>query len=284
MKFFLSHIALFLQLLLRFSVFFLFFGLETPQALFFKMGMMVLFGCMFLAFSLPAAIFWFVVRKSAKLVIIMYTSAFMWVLAAVSSAIVWNIVIPLKDARWWAVFLAVPFQELFRWLFWKLIKKAEVGLNLLSKDGEVTITRELVSLAAGLGFGCMTAVMQFNMVLDANDGPGSLPSPGCSSVNFAVISALLTLVFFTFNIFWTFLAYQSFEARSRRGGGVGKSDWMFVTAVLSHYVASYITLNNDEGGTCQATLVPEFLLLLFVGLCVWFALGVRIKVNGKHYL
>ena len=63
-------------------------------------------------------------------------SAFAWLLSLLCTAIIWNMVVPLKVAlhrerihvtplqneAWWSVFLAVPFQELFRFLFWKLLK------------------------------------------------------------------------------------------------------------------------------------------------------------------
>lgn len=243
------------------------------------MTLMVLFGTMFIAFSLPAAIFLLIIRRSAKLVIVMYCSAFFWILAAVCAAIVWNIIIPLKSAMWWSVFIAVPFQELFRWLYWKLLKRSEAGLNTLGDDGSGLISRETIALSAGTGFGSMSAVMQFNMVLDATDGPGALPSPGCSSVDFAVISSLLTFCFFVFNLFWTMLLYQNFEERSRRTSKVALGDWKMAVALLSHVAASFITLNNSNGGSCTGTMVPEFLLLLFNGVCVWCALGLQVKIK-----
>ena len=78
-------------------------------------------------------------------------------------------------------------------------RKAEIGLNTLGDDGSGIISRQSIALcmsthfpltspAAGLGFGSMSGVMQYNMVLDAIAGPGALPSPGCTNTDFAVIS------------------------------------------------------------------------------------------------
>jgi hypothetical protein len=82
-------------------------------------------------------------------------------------------------------------------------RRAEVGLNTLGDDGSGLISRSTIALgftlilhpsclASGLGFGSMSGVMQFNMVLDSYDGPGSLPSPGCTTIDFSVVSGFQT--------------------------------------------------------------------------------------------
>ncbi len=67
-------------------------------------------------------------------------------------------------------------------------RKAETGLYALNPDGDIVITREKSALVAGLGYGFMSAIMQFTSVLDAATGPGTLPARGCSSISLFVIS------------------------------------------------------------------------------------------------
>ena len=49
-------------------------------------------------------------------------SAFFWLLALLVSSLIWIIVIPLKDTPAFTLPLSVILQELFRWLYFKLLK------------------------------------------------------------------------------------------------------------------------------------------------------------------
>lgn len=57
----------------------------------------------------------------------------------------------LQNDNWFAVFWAVGFQELFRYLYWRLLKRAEKGLSVLGD-----MSRDRVALCCGLGLVLLT--------------------------------------------------------------------------------------------------------------------------------
>eukprot|EP00051_Salpingoeca_urceolata_P027779 m.483238 g.483238 ORF g.483238 m.483238 type:complete len:252 (-) comp22846_c0_seq1:152-907(-) len=239
------------------------------------MTLKTLFGCLFLAFSGPFAAFFFTARKSPRLVVMCVSSMFCWLLSIVASAIVWNIIQPLKDEPWFAVAVSVPIQELFRYLFWRLLRKAEKGLNTLGDDGSgVKITRDKIAFVSGIGFALMSAGIQFNIPLENSGGPGTLPSPGCESHSYFVILALVVQNFGFLHMFWSVIMHGALEARNspdaaKSGWFVFSEDWKVAFVVLGHLGASLLTLNNDQGGACGGTLAPLYILTVVTGALAW---------------
>lgn len=248
------------------------------------MGIAVLIGCVLLAFSIPFAVLVFVVKGSAKLVIIFFTGAFVWLLAALSSSIIWAILIPIKYTAWWFVLCyAVALQEYFRFLLWKLLKKAEDGLGTLTPDGDVVITREKQSLIAGLGFGAMSGVMQFNLVLSASGGPGTLDTRGGTGVSLFVVSSLIVAMLVVLNSLWSVIMYRGLELKAA-GTSTGfnaltKGYMPLLSVVAGHLFASLLTLNDQQRGNVAGTLVPIFLLTVVTGYQAWTMVGLRFKIE-----
>jgi anterior pharynx defective protein 1 len=223
------------------------------------------FGCLTIAFSLPAALFYFVVAPSAKSVILMFGSAFVWLVAALATAIVWIAVEPLKEHNWFALIFAVGFQELFRFLYWKLLKRAEVGLNTLADDGSGEGSRDKQALVAGLGYSLMSTVMQFNSVLSESAGPGGLPALGCPEYSLYTISSIMAAAFGALNIMWSVILYSGLDDRHE-----GKNGWVKIAYVLiTHYAVAFLTLNNDAGGACGATLIPLYIMVFVTAGYTW---------------
>lgn len=244
------------------------------------MTVAIVFGTAFIAFSIPFAVFFFMVRRSAKLVIIMTTSAFLWLVAALLTSVIWNILIPIKDSYWLVLIYGVFLQEFFRFVMWKLLKKAETGLNSLAPDGDIIITRELQAMVGGLGFGVMSCVMQFNIVLDAATGPGMEPSRLCGNMSLFLISAIITALFGLLHIFWSVVMHIGLEQRLVRGTFFSLQDWKIYCVLAAHLIASLLTINDSNYGPCAGTLVPLALLTVASGVAAWRCAGLELKVKG----
>eukprot|EP00035_Acanthoeca_spectabilis_P020713 m.434293 g.434293 ORF g.434293 m.434293 type:complete len:237 (+) comp17689_c0_seq1:40-750(+) len=230
------------------------------------MGMAMLFGCLFISMALPTAVFFVSVASSAKLVILMFGAAFVWLLAALATSIVWIAVVPLKDSNWFALIFAVIFQESFRYGYWRLLKKASKGLNILGDDGSGAMSSTKLAMVAGLGFGTMSTVMQINQILEEAAGPGSIPAPGCTQHSIFFISSITIAAFGALNILWSLIMHHGLDNNSKL------NIWL---PPATHFFASMLTLNNADGGPCTGTLVPLFMLLL--GLAAYTA-----KLLGLH--
>lgn len=183
-------------------------------------------------------------------------------------------VTPLKEDAWWSVFLAVPSQELFRFLFWKLLKRAENGMNIVGVDNGHIITHEKIAFVSGVGYGSMSVAINFNIVLSSSSGPGTLTAPGCEGVSFFAVSAMIAMVFGILNICWSVIAHSGFEGRHASGKLFGWNGIKIVFVIASHYFASYLTLNQKNGGSCAGTLVPLYVLMAVTVLCAYRVSGV----------
>lgn len=222
-----------------------------------------MFGSLALVFAFPLSLAVFVVAPSAKLVILMFGSAFVWLLAALLSSLVWIAVVPMKEHHWFALLFAVAFQEAFRFGYWKLLKKAEVGLSTLADDGSGVSSREKQALVAGIGFSLMSTIMQFNTVLTESSGPGSVPAMGCPQYSMFTISTIMAAAFAAMNIFWSVIMHSGLEDCHSKTKSVGIAKISFV--VVTHYAAACLTLNNESVDSCAATLTPLYIIMLVCG-------------------
>lgn len=240
------------------------------------MTQLTLWGCLFIIFSMPLAVTYFNARQSPKLVIMIVSGAFMWLLAALATSILWVAVLPLQSDFWFPVLVSVPLQELFRWLWWKLLLKAEKGLKTLSPDDTgVRITRDRIALVSGLGFGIMSGVLQTANMLDIMSGPGMIPSRGCSDQNLFVISSVIAGMLIILHMMWGIIAFKGWHtcADMRKSA---KFDWRVLYVIITHYTVALLTLNNDAHGSCAATIVPIALILILSTFVAYKVSGLKI--------
>jgi anterior pharynx defective protein 1 len=75
-------------------------------------------------------------------------SAFFWLLSLLVSSLWWAMVVPLKDTLEFALVFSVLFQEIFRFLMYTLLRKAEGGLKKVT-DANTTLVDNKHILAYG---------------------------------------------------------------------------------------------------------------------------------------
>lgn len=68
------------------------------------------FGCVFLSFGMPAAMFCFTICDSSIKVILLVFSMFLWLLSLLLSSSIWFILVPLRDFYFVGVILSVLIQ------------------------------------------------------------------------------------------------------------------------------------------------------------------------------
>eukprot|EP00036_Acanthoecidae_sp_10tr_P020524 CAMPEP_0206311702 /NCGR_PEP_ID=MMETSP0106_2-20121207/13603_1 /ASSEMBLY_ACC=CAM_ASM_000206 /TAXON_ID=81532 /ORGANISM="Acanthoeca-like sp., Strain 10tr" /LENGTH=237 /DNA_ID=CAMNT_0053742965 /DNA_START=76 /DNA_END=788 /DNA_ORIENTATION=- len=197
--------------------------------------------------ALPTSVFFISVASSAKLVILMFGAAFVWLLAALATSIVWIAIVPLKEDNWFALIFAVLFQEIFRYGYWRLLKRAETGLNILGDDGSGTMSQTKLAMVAGLGFGVMSTAMQINQILEEASGPGTIPAPGCTQHSIFFISSITIAVFGALNILWSVIMHHGLN----QGNRINQ-----VIPPATHFFASMLTLNNADGGAVHRHAGP----------------------------
>lgn len=78
------------------------------------MTAMGFFGCAFLAFGPPLAMFTFTIAHEPIRIIVLIASAFFWLISLLLSSVLWYIVVPLQGYLAFGLVFSVLFQESFR--------------------------------------------------------------------------------------------------------------------------------------------------------------------------
>jgi len=215
------------------------------------------FGCALTAYGLPLSLFLFTISRDPVKIIVLILSAFFWLLALLSSAILWTAVVPLREQLAFGLVFSVLFQELFRFLIYLMLDKADAYLKKLTETEETQIfaNKHILAYVVGLGFGLMSGAFSLVNVLADSLGPGTLGFNG-EPQTFFLVSSLMTLCMILLHTGWGVIFFSSFET---------KTYWQTAYVILSHMLVSCLSLLNSagKGGSLYpASLLPSYLVLL----------------------
>ncbi|NXW81507.1 APH1A secretase, partial [Alopecoenas beccarii] len=202
-------------------------------------------------------LFVFTIARDPLRIIILIAGAFFWLVSLLLSSLIWFIAVKGSDPRdeplqkgllIFGVMFSVLLQEAFRFLYYKLLRKAIEGLVALSEDGCSPISIQQMAYVAGVGFGLMSgAFSMINLLADAL-GPGTVGIHGDSQLYF-LTSAFMTMVLIFLHTFWGILFFHGCEHRR----------WWEITAVVvMHLAVSGSTFFNP---LYVGSLVPSYLLM-----------------------
>lgn len=124
-----------------------------------------LFGCTFIAFGPPFSLFVFTIAHDPVRIIILIAAAFFWLLSLLLSSLLWFAVVPLRDVLAIGVIYSVLFQEGFRYIIYRILRRTEQGLHAVAEDSRVTENKHILAYVSGLGFGIISAMFALVNVL-----------------------------------------------------------------------------------------------------------------------
>ncbi|XP_069482816.1 gamma-secretase subunit APH-1A-like [Ambystoma mexicanum] len=243
------------------------------------MTLPIFFGCAFIAFGPALALFLFTVVRDPLRVIILVAGAFFWLVSLLFSSLVWFIGMKASDPNdkalrsgllIFGVVFSVLLQELFRFLYYKLLRKANEGLVALSDNGLSPISIQQMAYVAGLGFGIMSGAFSMINILVEALGPGTVGMFGDSHLYF-LTSAFMTMVLTLLHTFWGVLFFHGCETRRW---------WELVIVILLHLIVSGLTFLNP---VYVASLVPAYLILVTTGGWAYYISGGSNK-NLRRFL
>ncbi|KAL1433465.1 hypothetical protein MTO96_012580 [Rhipicephalus appendiculatus] len=99
------------------------------------MTLMEFIGCALIGFGPALSMFAITIARDPIRIIILITAAFFWLLSLLLSSIVWFAVVPLRKQLAFGVVCSVAFQEAGRFLFYRVLRKAELGLKKVTEVG-----------------------------------------------------------------------------------------------------------------------------------------------------
>uniref|UniRef100_A0A671ENS2 Gamma-secretase subunit APH-1 n=1 Tax=Rhinolophus ferrumequinum TaxID=59479 RepID=A0A671ENS2_RHIFE len=103
----------------------------------------VFFGCTFIAFGPALALYIFTIATEPLRVIFLIVGAFFWLLSLLLSSLVWFMTRTITDNKdgpvqkyllMFGVLVSVLIQEMFRFAYYKILKKANEGLKSINPD------------------------------------------------------------------------------------------------------------------------------------------------------
>lgn len=233
------------------------------------MTVAIFFGCTFIAFGPAFALFVFTIARDPLRVIILIAGAFFWLLSLLMSSLVWFIIVKAtnpKDIQLQKALLvfgamfSVVLQELFRFAYYKLLRKANEGLAALSEDDQSPISVQQMAYVAGLGFGIMSGAFSMVNMLTVTLGPGNVGIYGDPQYYF-LCSAFMTMVVTLLQTFWGVLFFHGCESRQW---------WEILLVVITHLLVSGLTFLNP---LYEGSLLPAYAILVIVAVWAYFVSG-----------
>ncbi|KAK5576476.1 hypothetical protein RB653_007620 [Dictyostelium firmibasis] len=107
------------------------------------MTQVLFYGCLFITFSPILAFFFMVIAKNSQLVILTIGGSFFWLVSILISAIWWYIIPPMREQWWFIISFSVLFQEIFRYIFYRLYS---YGFNDRPSLNQIKETRHQMAL------------------------------------------------------------------------------------------------------------------------------------------
>lgn len=222
------------------------------------------FGCTFLAFGPPFAMFIFTIAIDPIRIIILIASSFFWLLSLLLSSLLWFI-IPGQHISYGLVY-SVVLQEVFRFIVYKLIRSAEGGLKKITdNESHIIDNKHILAYVSGLGFGVMSGLFALINVLADSIGPATMGLHE-GSEKFFMTSAATTLCFILLHTFWGVIFFSAVDSKNYTN-----LSWV----IFSHLTVSALTFFNQKEWYA-ASLLPAYSIMILTG-CLAF------KVAGGSF-
>jgi len=238
------------------------------HCVFLAMGFLTFFACSLLAFGPALALFLVFLLNRAPLIVLCLGSSLFWIVSIILSSIIWYEALPFRTSFAFVIPFSVLVQEAMRWAFYQLfcLTKTTLSKSVSAHSSGVTVEKALdpfgSSIAIGLGFGLTHAVVMYGSILVESTGPGTLLAPGCKDISIFVLSAFFSSAFIMMHVLLSLISFDVFrKGNTRRSCAIGSS-----IIVGAHLAMSFLTLLNQEGGSCLSSMLLVSCVLIILGI------------------
>ncbi|KAI7901314.1 gamma-secretase subunit Aph-1 [Cokeromyces recurvatus] len=224
------------------------------------MSLYTFFGCLFLAYGPLLSIFFLYIAPNAQYVLLTVASAFFCLIALLLSSIIWYLAKGAQTIHFVSITYSIAIQELCRWGFYLLLRRAESGLNTISSNPKSPFNRTTFAFVSGFGYALMTSLISYISLLVESIGPGVIMCPSCPEITIYFMSAITTTFFSLMHICWMIISFEGFSELPQIKG------WLKIIWVISsHYGASFTTVlnasRNIKYGCIYSIMTSLFILL-----------------------
>uniref|UniRef100_U5EZH0 Putative conserved plasma membrane protein n=1 Tax=Corethrella appendiculata TaxID=1370023 RepID=U5EZH0_9DIPT len=220
------------------------------------------FGCAFLAFGPPLAMFAFTIAHDPIRIIILIAASFFWLVSLLLSSIIWFIVYPLRDKLVFGLIASVLIQECFRFLLYKTLRKTERGLQEVADITRISDYKHILAYVSGLGYGIISGAFSLINILADSVGPATMGLKAGSDI-FFLISASQSLAMILLHTFWSVIFFNAIDLKNYYHIGY---------VVVSHLLVSCITLLNSSE-FYVLTLITSYIVTIVTGILSYRVVG-----------
>ncbi|XP_058815703.1 gamma-secretase subunit Aph-1-like [Topomyia yanbarensis] len=220
------------------------------------------FGCSFLAFGPPLAMFSLTIAHDPIRIIILIAASFCWLVSLLLSSTVWFAVYPLRDKLVFGLICSVFIQEAFRYLMYRLLRKTERGLQEVTEIARISDYKHILSYVAGLGFGIISGAFSLVNILADSVGPATVGLTSGSNI-FIVISAAQSLCMILLHTFWGVIFFNACDL---------KNYYHIAYVVVSHLFVSGITLLNSQE-LYAVSLIASYIVMMITCVIAFRVVG-----------
>ncbi|XP_058815700.1 gamma-secretase subunit Aph-1-like [Topomyia yanbarensis] len=220
------------------------------------------FGCSFLAFGPPLAMFSLTIAHDPIRIIILIAASFCWLVSLLLSSTVWFAVYTLRDKLVFGLICSVFIQEAFRYLMYRLLRKTERGLQEVTEIARISDYKHILSYVAGLGFGIISGAFSLVNILADSVGPATVGLTSGSNI-FIVISAAQSLCMILLHTFWGVIFFNACDL---------KNYYHIAYVVVSHLFVSGITLLNSQE-LYAVSLIASYIVMMITCVIAFRVVG-----------
>lgn len=157
------------------------------------MGVLLLTGCVLVAYSVPTVVFFALVVHRPQLLVTCISAAFAWLLSFVLTSFLWSLITALHtdELSWAVIILTTVVQEIARLLFIKAYLHTSLSFRAVALHALLFPLTDLwAAMAAGVGFALMQISVIYAPVFAWSIEPGALFTAECPAMSTFTQSAL----------------------------------------------------------------------------------------------
>ncbi|EGT50276.1 CBN-APH-1 protein [Caenorhabditis brenneri] len=247
------------------------------------MGYLLTIACYIASFSPAVALFYSFIAHDPVRIILFFLGSFFWLVSILFSSLAWmGLSSILPDTFLMSLALCIFAQEFSRVAYFMLLKKAQKGLNKITRQGQISVApgvsdlhnaRHMLALVCGLGMGVISALFYTMNAFAIFSGPGTIGLPlaletGEIDPNRAgkflplcyVLSAILLTLF---HVTWTIMVWDMCHKIDRLPSAFVPG----AAALVSHLLVAFLSSLNARGFYIIVFSVQFLVLLICIAYC-----------------
>ncbi|EFP00963.1 hypothetical protein GCK72_001414 [Caenorhabditis remanei] len=247
------------------------------------MGYLLTITCYIASFSPSIALFYSFIAHDPVRIILFFLGAFFWLVSLLISSLAWfGLSSFLPNTFLISLTFCIIVQEFARVAYFALLKKAQKGLNKITRQGQISVApgvsdlhnaRHMLALVCGLGMGVISALFYTMNAFAVFSGPGTigLPlaletgeiDPNRAGKYLPLCYTLSAILLSLFHVTWTIMVWDTCHKIDR----IPSAFVPAAAALISHLLVAFLSSLNSRGFYIVVFPVQFLILLICIAYC-----------------